>query len=206
MWIAADLGWMYYESYVHTSPPRESVFHFLVDVRSLFLAMALLLDQNEQELPYFLDVGSLLDGVQLFIIFSLIYLGWYHIFSLHENRVLSILRSDQIEVCENGAVLALAALQAMRAQTSELRKLYLEFLGCFGSLALATSYTDYRELRIEERFRRAHGLTWDGQSRSCSLRGGLMDGNNGPVFIQVMARDKAVSAWSSKIQSILPDP
>jgi hypothetical protein len=127
VWIAADLGWMYYESYVHTSPPRESVFHFLVDVRSLFLAMALLLDQNEQELPYFLDVGSLLDGVQLFIIFSLIYLGWYHIFSLHENRVLSILRSDQIEVCENVAVLALAALQAMRAQTSELRKLCLDF-------------------------------------------------------------------------------
>jgi len=148
VWIAADLGRMYYESYVHTSPPRESVFHFLVDVRSLFLAMALLLDQNEEELPYFLDVGSLLDGVQLFIIFSLIYLGWYHIFSLHENRVLSILRSDQIEVCENVAVLALAALQAMRAQTSELRKLYLGFLGCFGSLALATSYTDYRELRI----------------------------------------------------------
>jgi PAS domain S-box-containing protein len=146
-WIVADLGWMYYESYLHTSPPRESIFHFLVDVRSLVLAMALLLDQNEEERPHYLDVGSLLDGVQLFIIFSLIYLGWYHIFSLHENRVLSVLRSDQIEVSENFAVVVLATLQVMRAQTKELRKLYLGFLACFGSLALATSYTDYRELR-----------------------------------------------------------
>jgi PAS domain S-box-containing protein len=148
IWIAADLGWMYYESYLSISPPRDSIFHFFVDVRSLFLAMALLLDQDEEERPYYLDAGSLLDGVQLFIIFSLLYLGWYHIFSLHENRVLSILRSDQIEVSENFAVLALAVLQVMRAQTRELRNLYLGFLGCFGLLGLATSFTDYRELRM----------------------------------------------------------
>jgi len=148
IWITADLGWMYYESYLKISPPRDSIFHFLVDVRSLFLAMALLLDQNEEDLPYYLDVGSLLDGVQLFIIFSLIYLDWYHIFSLHENRVLSVLRSDQIEVSENLGVLVLAVLQVMRAQTRELRRLYQGFLGCFGLLALATSYTDYRELRM----------------------------------------------------------
>ena len=148
IWIAADLGWMYYESYLGISPPRDSIFHFFVDLRSLFLAMALLLDQDDEERPYYLDAGSLLDGVQLFIIFSLLYLGWYHIFSLHENRVLSVLRSDQIEVSENFAVLALAALQAMRAHTRELKNLYLGFLGCFGLLALTTSFTDYRELRM----------------------------------------------------------
>jgi PAS domain S-box-containing protein len=147
IWIAADLGWMYYESYLKISPPRDSVFHFFVDLRSLFLGMALLLDQNEEDRPHYLDAGSLLDGAQLFIIFSLIYLGWYHIFSLHENRVLSVLRSDQIEVSENVVVLVLAALQAVRAQTSQLRSLYLRFLGCFGLLGLATSYTDYCELR-----------------------------------------------------------
>ena len=148
IWIAADLGWMYYESYLKVSPPRDSIFHFFVDLRSLFLAMALLLDQNEEDLPYYFDAASLLDGVQLFIIFSLIYLGWYHIFSLHENRVLSVLRSDEIEVSENIGVLVLAALQVMRAQTSQLRNLYLGFVGCFGLLGLATSYTDYCELRM----------------------------------------------------------
>ena len=147
IWIAADLGWMYYESYLNMSPPRGSIFHFFVDCRSLFLAMALLLDQNKEDRRYYLDAGSLMDGAQLFIIFSLIYLGWYHIFSLNENRVLSVLRSDQIEVSENVAVLILAALQVMRAQTGELKKLYLGFLGCFGLLAVATSYTDFRELR-----------------------------------------------------------
>ena len=156
MWIAADLGWMYYESYVHTSPPRESVFHFLVDVRSLFLAMALLLDQNEEELPYFLDVGSLLDGVQLFIIFSLIYLGWYHIFSLHENRVLSILRSDQIEVCEN-VCCPCAGRLAGDAGSDERAKKTLP--GIFGLLRFAgAGYVLHRLPRIADRKRDFDGL------------------------------------------------
>jgi hypothetical protein len=48
VWAIADVGWVYYESFLHMEPPSDSVFPFLVDTRSLFLAMALLLDQKEE--------------------------------------------------------------------------------------------------------------------------------------------------------------
>lgn len=148
VWAAANIGWMYYESYLQISPPRESFCHFLMDFRWIVLAMALLLDQNEDCPPYYFDPASLLDTLQLFIIFVLIYLGWYQVPSLHESRMLSLLRSDQIELSENFAVLTLAALQLIRARTAELRRLYGSFLLCFVPLTVGICITDYRELRL----------------------------------------------------------
>ncbi len=150
VWIAANVGWMYYESYLQVSPPRESICHFLMDFRWILLAMALLLDQSEDSPPYCFELASFLDTLQLFIIFVLTYLGWYHVPSLHESRALSMLRSDQIELAENFAVLTLAALQLIRARTSELRKLYRTFLICFVPLTVGIGITDYRELRLSQ--------------------------------------------------------
>jgi formate hydrogenlyase transcriptional activator len=148
VWALADLGWMYYESLVHVSPPRNSIFHFLSDCRSLFLAVALLLDQTEERPWYFFDLASLLDTVQLFIVFFLIYLGWYHVPSLHASVALSVARSDEIEIGEASVVVGLAVLQAFRARTPELRKLYSGFLICFTPLSVGVLVTDYRELRL----------------------------------------------------------
>jgi hypothetical protein len=148
VWTVADLGWMYYESYLRVLPPRDSVFHFMVDGRSLLLVIALLLDQTEESPWYFFDLASVLDTVQLFIVFLLIYLGWYHVPSLHGSLALSMVRSDEIEIAETCAVVVLAVLQALRARSSELRKLYLAFLICFVPLAVGICITDYRELRF----------------------------------------------------------
>ena len=150
VWIIADLGWMYYESYLHRPPPRNSMFHFTVDGRSLLLAVALLLDQTEENPWYFFDFVSVLDTIQLFIVFFLIYLGWYHVPSLHGTLTLSMVRSDEIEIGETCVVMALAVLQALRARTTELRSLYLGFLVCFAPLAAGICLTDYRELRFSK--------------------------------------------------------
>ena len=150
VWTAADLGWMYYESYLHTSPPRNSIFHFTVDGRYLFLAIALLLDQTEESPWYFFDLVSVLDTVQLFIVFLLIYLGWYHVPSLNGSLTLSMVRSDEIEIGEACAVIVLAIVQALRARTAGLRKIYLEFLICFAPLAVGICLTDYREIRSSQ--------------------------------------------------------
>ena len=147
VWVAADLGWVYYESYLRLAPPRNSIFHFLIDCRWLFLAIALLLDQNQETLPYFFDPASVLDTIQLFIVFVLIYLGWYHVPSFHESPNLSMLRSDQIQLGEHFAVMVLGVLQLVRARTKELRKLYLGLLICFLPLTAGTVVTDYVELR-----------------------------------------------------------
>ena len=157
VWAAANIGWMYYESYLQISPPRDSFCHFLMDFRWIVLAMALLLEQNEDCVPYYFDLASLLDTLQLFIIFVLIYLGWYHVPSLHESRMLSLVRSDQIELSENFAVLTLAALQLMRARTAELRRLYGGFLLCFVPLTVGICVTDYRELMLS---REVSSGTW----------------------------------------------
>src|SRR5579872_694370 len=157
VWAAANAGWMYYESYLQVSPPRESFCHFLMDFRWIVLGMALLLDQNEDCPPYYFELASLLDTLQLFIIFVLIYLGWYHLPSQHESRMLSLLRSDQIELSENFVVLTLATLQLIRARSAALRRLYGSFLFCFVPLTVGICITDYRELRV---FREVSSCTW----------------------------------------------
>jgi len=101
VWIAADAGWIYYESFLRVSPARDSIFHFFVDCRALLLAMALLLDPEEGESGYPANAAWALDLCQLFIIFTLIYLGWYQAASHAQSRELSLVRSDQIELGEN---------------------------------------------------------------------------------------------------------
>lgn len=36
VWTVADLGWMYYESFLHISPPRNSIFHFIAGRSTAF--------------------------------------------------------------------------------------------------------------------------------------------------------------------------
>ncbi|HEV2397606.1 MAG TPA: PAS domain S-box protein [Candidatus Sulfotelmatobacter sp.] len=150
VWIFADAGWLYYESYLRKPPDRESIFHFFVDCRALFLAMALLLDPEEEDRPYYWNVPSVLDAVQLFIIFALIYLGWYQATSRDTSRVISLIRSDEIELGGNIAVLGVAAFQAIRARTSPMRKLYLGLLIWSAPLITGIVFTDFHELSGSE--------------------------------------------------------
>src|SRR5271170_2066190 len=141
------MGWVYYESFLHIEPPTDSVFPFLVESRSLFLAMALLLDQKEESES--LDLASFFDFVQLLIIFALIYRGWYYLPILHENQHAALLRSAKMEVGEDLVVLGLALLQAKRAHTQPMRSLYLGFACYLTVLTLGVFLTDY-ELLISE--------------------------------------------------------
>lgn len=147
IWIVADCGWIYYESFLRVSPARDSIFHFFVDCRALLLAMALLLDAEDEDLGSAANAAWLLDVCQLFIIFTLIYLGWYQAASHQETRGASLIHSDLIELGENIAVFALALLQMARAHTPEVRRLYQALLLCFAPLFLGTCVTDYREIR-----------------------------------------------------------
>jgi len=147
IWAIANAGWVYYESFLHMEPPTDSIFPFLVESRSLFLAMALLLDQKQESDS--LDLASFFDFVQLLIIFALIYLGWYYLPVLHENHHAALLRSAEMEVGEDAVVLGLALLQAKRAHTRPMRSLYLGFALYLVVLTLGVFVTDY-ELLISE--------------------------------------------------------
>ncbi len=141
----ADAGWVYYESFRHASPPGSSIFPFLSDTRSLFVAMALLADQRDEESTQ-LDPVALLDFIQMAIIFSLIYLGWYYIPAQHQNPHVAFLRSAEVEIGEDLAVLGLAWLQAHRARTPRMRSLYLGFTSYFVLLTAGAIITNYVHL------------------------------------------------------------
>jgi len=146
VWAIANTGWVYYESFLHMEPPTDSIFPFLVESRSLFVAMALLLDQKESD---DLDLASFFDFVQLLIIFALIYLGWYYLPILHESHHAAMVRSAEMEIGEDLAVLGLAFVQARRAHTKPMRRLYLGFALYFAMLTTGAFITDY-ELLITE--------------------------------------------------------
>jgi len=144
IWSIANVGWVYYETFRHMEPPTDSIFPFLVESRSFFLAMALLLDQKEESRS--LDLTSFFDFVQLLMIFALIYLGWYYLPVLHENHQAALLRATEMEIGEDLVVLALALVQAKRAPTKPIRSLYLGFTFYFGVLTLGALITDWKLL------------------------------------------------------------
>ena len=147
VWAIADTGWVYYETFLHIEPPTDSIFPFLVESRSLFLGMALLLEPKEDSTG--LDLASLFDFAQLLIIFALIYLGWYYLPILHESHHAALVRAAEMEIGEDLVVLGLAFLQAKRAQTRPMRFLYLGFALYLSLLTLGAFITDYQLLITE---------------------------------------------------------
>src|SRR5579859_1501464 len=144
-WSIANSGWIYYETFLHIEPPSTSIFSFLVDTRSLFLIVALLLDQREDSAN--LDPASILDFVQMGIIFGLVFLGFYYVPTLGEaSRELAILRAEKIEVGEDLAVLALALMHAARARKPQIRSMYLAIMTYIGIVTIGTVITARQQL------------------------------------------------------------
>jgi PAS domain S-box-containing protein len=122
VWGVANIGWMYYETVLHAEPPIGSAVRFLFDTQDVFFAMALYLDQDKDSPT--LDPESLLDLVQIAIVFFFIFLGLYYIPSLHLDRASAIFRETWVQTGENAVLIALTGVQTVRARTPGIRKLY----------------------------------------------------------------------------------
>src|SRR5207253_5421018 len=72
-WGIADIGWMYYENWLHLVVPNFSIVRILFDVQGIFFAIALFLDQ-ERDSPSF-DLETLLDSLQIAIVFLSVFFG-----------------------------------------------------------------------------------------------------------------------------------
>jgi PAS domain S-box-containing protein len=161
-WALGNMGWLYYEAFLNTEPPLGSMAYVLTDVRSLLLIMALILDQKEESDS--LDVASFLDFVQLAIIYALIYLAWYYVPSLTESRLGYVWRSAGIEIGGHVAVVALGLVQAARARTQQIRRLYLTLVGFLGILAAGAAVEAYHQLKLGQQLPTGSwlDLTWTG--------------------------------------------
>jgi len=76
-WGVANVGWMYYENLRHIAIPPLSVVRILFDTQGVFFAIALFLDK-EKDSPRF-DVETLLDSVQIAIVFFSGFFGLYYV-------------------------------------------------------------------------------------------------------------------------------
>jgi PAS domain S-box-containing protein len=143
VWGVANLGWMYYEIVLRTEPPTGSVVRFLFGTQSIFFALAVFLNQDKDSST--LDLESVLDFVQIAIVFFFIFIGFYYIPSHHLDARTAYVREVWMESGEDLALVLLAAVQATRARSSQIRKLYQGFAVYLLTYTVCAGIADYAQ-------------------------------------------------------------
>jgi PAS domain S-box-containing protein len=141
VWGVADLGWTYYEIVLRTEPPTGSVVRFLFGTQSIFFALAVFLNQDKDTST--LDLESLLDFVQIAIVFFFIFVGFYYIPAHHLDARTAYVREIWMETGEDVVLVLLAAVQAMRARSDQIRKLYKGFALYLLAYTVCAGIADY---------------------------------------------------------------
>jgi two-component system cell cycle sensor histidine kinase/response regulator CckA len=122
-WGLANLGWMYYENWLHIVVPAISVVRIVFDSQGVFFAIALFLDKDRDS-PRF-DAETLLDSLQIAIVFFSAFFGLYYV------QLLSGLSGPGIDLFMtwiyqviNVSLTVAAAIVAWSEQTKRMRGLY----------------------------------------------------------------------------------
>jgi two-component system, cell cycle sensor histidine kinase and response regulator CckA len=143
LWGVADLGWTYYEVVLHMEPPAGSAVRFLFGSHVIFFALAVFLNQDKEASTF--DVESVLDFVQIAIVFFSIFLGFYCLPSRHMDAHSAHIREMWIETGEDAVLVLLAVIQATRARSGQIRKLYQGFAVYLLSYAVCSTAADYMQ-------------------------------------------------------------
>ena len=143
-WGIANLGWMFYEVVLGIEPPALSFVRFLFDIQGAFFAMALFLDDERDSTR--LDLATVLDFLQIVIIYFLIYVGMYYVPSLSMDPHEAMLREQIVMLFQDGTLIALSVVRAGIARSTETRTLYKRFsifLFVYLGVAQITEYLQY---------------------------------------------------------------
>jgi PAS domain S-box-containing protein len=127
LWGVADLGWTYYEVFLHTEPPPGSMIRFLFHSYGMFFVMALFLNQEKTHAR--VELEEALDFVQIGIFFFLIYFGMYILPALNLDDRDALAREMTIVTWVDAGIILLATMQWRRGVSAQSRNL-------FGGLAL----------------------------------------------------------------------
>ena len=122
-WGVANLGWMYYENWLHAPVPRLSAVRILFDSQGVFFAIALFLDKERDSSRF--ELETLLDSLQIAIVFFSAFFGMYyvHLLSGATNASADTFMTWSFETT-NVVLTAVAGLVMASAQTQRLRTLY----------------------------------------------------------------------------------
>jgi PAS domain S-box-containing protein len=145
VWGLANLGWAYYEVVLHAVPPTGSAVRFLFGIQCIFFAMAVLLDQDAESST--LDAESLLDFIQIAIVFFFIFVGFYYVPAHSLDDHSALVREVTLETSEDGLLFVLASIQAIRSRQSEIRRRYLGFAAYLLSYTVFASIANYYAIR-----------------------------------------------------------
>jgi PAS domain S-box-containing protein len=122
-WGVANVGWMFYENVLHAAVPRFSIVRVLFDVQGVFYAIALFLDKDRDS-PEF-DLETLLDSVQVALVFFCVFFGLYYVQLLQGSHPqANELVLTWIFVAVNLTLTVIAGIQALSARTKRMRSLY----------------------------------------------------------------------------------
>jgi len=143
-WGIANIGWMFHELTLGTEPEPQSFIRFLFDIEGAFFAMALFLDDERDSTQ--LDLATLLDFLQIGIVYFLIYLDVYYVPLLSMGRHAALLREQELIFYQNAALVALCFVRAWITRAPDTRVLYWRltiFLVAFDSISQGTEYLQY---------------------------------------------------------------
>ena len=148
VWGAANIGWTYYEVVLHREPPGLSFVRFLFDIPVALFAMATMLDQDRD--PSELDLGFLLDSVQIVILFLFVYIGLYYVPSLSLNAHQALVQETTIATAETVTLFSLALVRTLLTSGKEARKLFAGLAAYLLVFAVGAGVANFAQI-IRER-------------------------------------------------------
>jgi PAS domain S-box-containing protein len=143
-WGVSNFFWAYYEVALRMEPPPGSLVRFMFDVQGAFFAMALLLEENEEQTSHQV-LEFIADFVQLVIVFGLLYIGLYYIPSLTLDPHTALHREVIMEFGENCGLVALALFQGARSRVKQTRVLFGGLAAVLAVYALGAAISEYHE-------------------------------------------------------------
>jgi PAS domain S-box-containing protein len=143
-WGVANLGWMYYENWLHSPAPRLSWVRILFDSQGAFFAIALFLDK-ERDSPHF-DLEMVFDSLQVVIVFFSALFGLYYVqsVSIASNATADLFMTWIFQIT-NLTLTVIAGVLMVGAQTPRLRSLYRGMTVFLVINAIAAGLADYMQ-------------------------------------------------------------
>jgi two-component system cell cycle sensor histidine kinase/response regulator CckA len=122
-WGVANVAWMYYENWLRVPVPELSAARIMFDLQGVFFAIAVFLDKERDSERF--DLETLLDSLQVAIVFFSAFFGLYYVQLLRGPATPSVEMSMQAFYNVINVALVLAAIiLVLSVRTQRLRSLY----------------------------------------------------------------------------------
>jgi PAS domain S-box-containing protein len=143
VWALGNIGWTYYEVVLLREPPELSFVRFLFDTQEAFFVIAILLDQDRDSTG--IDLGLVLDAVQIALVSLFVYVGLFYVPSLSLNAHQALVQEDTIATAVIIGVFFLALLRMFLTPSKETRRLYGGLAAYLVVYAVGTGIANYAQ-------------------------------------------------------------